>query len=110
MLQCLYKWSKYIDLGLYKNSFKKFFCLIKLTRPSTNYQRSKSTISLGVFPDEIRGLSFQSINQERKKICVLHNLGNTTQLGVWGHYELLNGFSGEQVPKPLEYLLYLTQN
>ena len=65
-------------------------------------------ISLGVFPDEIRGLSSHGISQEGKKFCVLHNLGNKMQLGVWWHYEPLNGFSGDQVLKPLKHLQYLT--
>ena len=28
----------------------------------------------------------------RTKLCVLHELGNKTQLGVWAHCEPLNGF------------------
>ena len=34
----------------------------------------------------------QGISQEGKNLCVLHELGNKMQLGVWGHCEPLNGF------------------
>ena len=37
---------------------------------------------------------YQGVSQERKKFCVLHELGNKTLLGVWGHYEPLSGLSG----------------
>ena len=35
----------------------------------------------------------QGVSQEGKKPCVLHELGNKMQLGVWGNYEPLRGFN-----------------
>ena len=41
-------------------------------------------------------MSNDGVTQEGKKICVLHELGNKMQLGVWGwgHCDPLTGFSG----------------
>ena len=36
----------------------------------------------------------QGISQGGKKFCILHELANKTQLGVWTHCQPLNGFSG----------------
>ena len=33
----------------------------------------------------------QGVSQEGKKFCVLHELENKTQLGVWAHCEPLSG-------------------
>ena len=41
----------------------------------------------------------EGVSQEGKKLCVLHEL---MQLGVWVHYELLNGFSGWPWSKAFE--------
>ena len=48
----------------------------------------------------------QGIGQEGKKICVLHELGNKTQLGggVWAHCEPLSGFSEGAWGKAFEKL------
>ena len=46
----------------------------------------------------------QGISQEGKKFCVLPELGDETQLGVWVHSEPLNGFSGGPRDKTLEKL------
>ena len=39
-------------------------------------------------------IAIQSICQEGKKFCVLHDLGNEMQLWVLGHFEPLIRFSG----------------
>ena len=38
-------------------------------------------------------MEVQDFSQEGKKLCVLYELGNKTQLGAWGYCELLKGFS-----------------
>ena len=50
----------------------------------------------------ISELRFQGISQEGKKLCILHELGNKMQLGVYGHCEHLNGFNWEPEDKDLE--------
>ena len=37
---------------------------------------------------------FRVFTRKEKKICVLHELENKMQLGVWVHFKPLNGFSG----------------
>ena len=47
--------------------------------------------------------------QRRKKFCILHELGNKKQLGVWEHCEPLNGFSrgpGDKALAGLPALFY----
>ena len=39
-------------------------------------------------------ISPQTISQEEKKFCVLHELGNEMQPGIWVDFEPLNGFRG----------------
>ena len=45
---------------------------------------------------------YQGVSQERKKFCVLHELRNKMQLGIWGQYEPLSGLSGGPGGKSLE--------
>ena len=44
----------------------------------------------------------QDISQEGKKFCILHELGNKMQLGVWAHWEPLNWLNGLPLGKALE--------
>ena len=45
---------------------------------------------------------YQGVSQEGKIFFVLHELANKTQLGVWAHCELLNGFTRGPGAKALE--------
>ena len=45
-------------------------------------------------PSRLFHVRIQDISQERKKLCVLLELGNKMQLGVWTQCEHLNEFRG----------------
>ena len=52
-------------------------------------------------------MHYQGVSQKGKKFCILHELGNKTQLGVWGHFEPFSEFS-EQVQPDIKVLEIFT--
>ena len=51
-------------------------------------------ISVSLFKDAIFRWRIWGISQKGEKFCILHELRNKTQLGVWVHCEPLTGFRG----------------